>query len=172
MVADNDLALGRLVEAVSRSRYWKETAIFVLEDDAQNGPDHVDSHRSVAFVISPYARRGAVVSNLYTTASMLRTMELILGMQPMTQYDAGATPMHACFTPKADLRPYTAVKPEVDMEERNAASAPGAAASARMDFSDVDRIDDHEMNEILWRAVKGDAPMPAPMRSAFPRLRR
>lgn len=119
MVADNDLALGRIVEAVSNSRFWKQTAIFVLEDDAQNGPDHVDSHRSVAFVISPYVKRGAVDSTMYSTVSMLRTMELILGLPPLTQYDAAATPMHASFTSQSDARPYVAVKPKVDLEERN-----------------------------------------------------
>ncbi len=172
MVADNDLALGRIVEAITRSRYWKATAVFVLEDDAQNGPDHVDSHRSVALVVSPYVRRGSVDSTMYSTVSMLRTMELILGLPPLTQYDAGATPMHRAFTDRPDLRPYTAVKPEVDLDERNAPGAPGSLESARMDFSDVDRIDDDEMNRILWRAVKGNVPMPAPVRSAFPSLAR
>jgi hypothetical protein len=142
--------------------------VFVLEDDAQNGPDHVDAHRSPALVISPYVKRGAVDSTMYSTVGMLRTMELILGLPPLTQHDAAATPMHAAFTAKPDLRPYSAVKPEVDLDERNAKTAPGAKASARMDFSDVDRIDDDEMNQILWRAIKGDVPMPAPVRSAFP----
>ena len=168
MVADNDLALGRIVEAVTHSRYWKETAIFVVEDDAQNGPDHVDSHRSITLLISPYARRGVVDSTLYSTVSVLRTMELILGLPPLTQYDAAATPMYAAFTEKPDLRPYTAVEPKVNLNERNSPEAPGAATSARMDFGDVDRINDHELNAVLWRAIKGDVPMPAPLRSAFP----
>ena len=103
MVADNDLALGRLVEAITHSVYWVDSAIFVLEDDSQNGPDHVDAHRSVAFAISPFTKRGAVDSTLYTTAGMLRTMELILGLPPMTQLDAAATPMYNAFitTPSA-----------------------------------------------------------------------
>ena len=96
-VAENDLALGRLVEAVSHSKFWAQTAIFVVEDDAQNGPDHVDAHRSIAFVISPHARRGAVDSTMYSTSSMLRTMELILGLKPMSQFDAAATPMFNSF---------------------------------------------------------------------------
>ena len=96
-VADNDLALGRIVEAVSHGKFWKETAIFVLEDDAQNGPDHVDAHRSTAYVISPYTKRRAVDSSMYSTSSMLRTMELILGLKPMTQFDAAARPMYAAF---------------------------------------------------------------------------
>ena len=96
-VGSNDLGLGRIVEAATRSRFWKEMAIFVIEDDAQNGPDHVDAHRTVGLVISPYCKRGVVDSTLYTTASMIRTMELILGLPPLTQYDAGATPMFNCF---------------------------------------------------------------------------
>src|SRR5207244_3904021 len=96
-VADNDYALGMIVEGMSRSRFWPKTAIFVLEDDAQNGPDHVDSHRSPAFVISPYAKRHAVDSTMYNTTSVLRTIELILSLHPMTQFDAGARPMHAAF---------------------------------------------------------------------------
>ena len=96
MVADNDLALGRIVEAVSRSKFWADTAIFVLEDDAQNGPDHVDAHRMPGFVISSWTKRHAVDSTLYSTTSMLRTIELILGLQPMSQFDAAATPMWCC----------------------------------------------------------------------------
>ncbi len=171
MVADNDYALGRIVEAVSRSPVWPRTAIFVLEDDAQNGPDHVDSHRSPAFVLSAYSKRGFVDSTHYTTASMLRTMELILGMRPMTQFDAAATPMANCFSSKPDPRPYTAEKPRVNLEDRNPATAAGAAASARMDFSEEDRIDDDELNEILWRAIRGSQP-PGRTRSYFGRARR
>src|SRR5205807_9024207 len=106
MVADNDLALGRVVEAVSKSKFWKETAIFVVEDDAQNGPDHVDCHRSVALVVSPYTKRGHVDSTMYSTSSLLRTMELILGLKPMSQFDAAAAPLYESFTAKADARPY------------------------------------------------------------------
>src|SRR5258707_6269946 len=106
MIAENDQALGRVVEAISRSRFWKESAIFVLEDDAQNGPDHVDAHRSVAFVLSPYARRGAVDSTLYTTSGMLRTMELILGLPPMSQSDESAAPMYRSFQASPALTPY------------------------------------------------------------------
>ena len=105
---DNDLALGQLVEAVSHSKFWPQTAIFVVEDDAQNGPDHVDAHRTTAFVISPYTKRGAVDSTMYSTSSMLRTMELILGLKPMSQFDAAATPMFNSFQATPDLRPYQA----------------------------------------------------------------
>ena len=105
MIAENDQALGRLVEAVTRSKFWNESAIFVVEDDAQNGPDHVDAHRSIALVASPYVLRGSVDSTLYTTSGMLRTMELILGMPPMSQYDAAATPFYRAFTMKASATP-------------------------------------------------------------------
>lgn len=169
-VADNDWALGRLVEAVSRSRYWKDTAIFVLEDDAQNGPDHVDSHRSICLVLSAYSKRGVVDSTMYNTVSVLRTIGLILGLEPMSQFDAGADPMHGVFSATADLRPYAAIKPQVNLDEVNPPDAPMAAESMAMDFSDLDRIDMDVMNQILWRAMKGDTPMPAPVRSAFPAL--
>jgi hypothetical protein len=169
LMADNDYALGLLVEAVSKSRFWPQTAIFVLEDDAQNGPDHVDSHRSPAYVLSPYTRRGGVVdSTMYNTVSMLRTMELILGLRPLTHFDAGARVMHGVFSNKPDLQPYTAEKPRVSLEERNPVQNVMAARSARMDFSEADRIDDDELNEILWRAIRKTEP-PAPMRSIFAR---
>jgi DNA-binding beta-propeller fold protein YncE len=168
--ADNDAALGEVVEAVSKSRFWPSTAIFVLEDDAQSGPDHVDAHRSLAFVISPYAKRRAVVHTMYNTTSVLRTMELILGLRPMTTFDAGARPMSALFQPKPDLAPYVAEKPRISLTERNPEKSPTAARSARLDFSEADRIDDNELNQILWIAIRGtDAPPPAPVRSMFSR---
>ncbi len=167
-VAENDLALGRLVEAVSRSKFWKDTAIFVVEDDAQNGPDHVDAHRTVAFVVGPHVRRGVVDSTMYSTCSMLRTMELILGLAPMSQFDAAAAPMFASFQAKPDLRPYDALPANVDLEERNTKLAWGADASGRMDFSAEDAVDDLQLNEVIWRSVKGaDSPMPAPVRAGF-----
>lgn len=167
-VASNDLALGRLVEAVSESKYWPETAIFVIEDDAQNGPDHVDAHRTVGLVISPYTRRGHLDSTQYTTVSMLRTMELILGLPPLSQYDAGANPMFESFTDKPDLKPYKVAPPKIDLNAVNAATAYGADRSMKMDFSEYDRINDFELNEILWRAIKGaDAPLPPAVRRAI-----
>jgi YVTN family beta-propeller protein len=169
-VADNDLAVGRIIEALSHSRFWRDTAVFILEDDAQNGPDHVDSHRSPALVISPYVKRRVVDSTLYSTVSMLRTIELILGLPPLSQYDAGATAMFAAFTDKPDLTPYTAVVPKVDLNEKNTARSPLAALSATQDFSELDRIDMDVMNRILWVAMKGDTPMPAPVSSVFPAL--
>jgi hypothetical protein len=167
-MADNDYALGMIVEAVSKSRFWPQTAIFVVEDDAQNGADHVDSHRSPAFVLSPYTHRGVVDSTMYNHTSVLRTMELILGLRPMTQFDAAARPMSAVFATTPDARPYTAEKPKTSLTERNAAGTPTAARSARLDFSDADRIDDDELNDILWRAIRKTEP-PAPVRSFFAR---
>ena len=167
-VASNDLALGRLVDAVSKSRYWPETAIFVIEDDAQNGPDHVDAHRTVGLVISPYTKRKAIDSTQYSTVSMIRTMELLLGLPPLSQYDAAARPMFASFTDRADLTPYEHLPAEIDLNAVNTAMAYGAQRSQRMDFSEYDKIDDFELNEILWHAVMGpDAPEPPAVRRAI-----
>jgi YVTN family beta-propeller protein len=167
-VASNDLALGRLVEAVSRSKYWSETAIFVIEDDAQNGPDHVDAHRTVGLVISPYVKRKTLDSAQYTTVSMIRTIELILGLEPLSQFDAAARPMFTCFTDKADLTPYTSESARIDLDAKNSPLAYGAERSSKMDFSEYDRVDDFELNEILWRAIKGrDAPLPPAVRRAI-----
>lgn len=168
MIADNDLALGRLVEAITHSVYWPESAIFVLEDDSQNGPDHVDAHRSPAFVISPFARHGVVDSTLYTTAGMLRTMELILGLPPMTQLDAAATPMYHAFTTTSTLAPYTTKPETIDLNEINGASAPGGAASARMNFDREDQAPELELNQILWQSIHGaGSRMPPPVHAAF-----
>jgi YVTN family beta-propeller protein len=164
-VASNDLALGQIVDAVSHSKFWKETAIFVIEDDAQNGPDHVDAHRTVGLVISPWIKRGVVDSTLYTTSSMVRTMELILGLPPMTQFDAAATPMFASFTDAPAFETYDALRPQVDLMARNPATGAGARASLQLDFSDYDRADPDELNRILWAALKPGQPMPAPVRS-------
>jgi hypothetical protein len=165
-VADNDLALGMLVEAMSKSKFWAKTAIFVVEDDAQNGADHVDSHRSPAFVISPYTRRGTIDSTMYNTTSALRTMELLLGLKPMTVYDASSTPMTKSFAKDAKMGAYTALTPKHPMDERNPAAGPLAARSARMRWDEADEIDDNELNQILWLALKGGTP-PAPVRSLF-----
>jgi YVTN family beta-propeller protein len=167
-VASNDLALGRLVEAVSHSKYWPETAIFVIEDDAQNGPDHVDAHRTVGLVISPYTKRRALDSTQYSTVSMLRTMELILGLPPLSQFDAAAQPMFGSFTSRPDLAPYTHRPARIDLDATNDALAYGAERSSRMDFSEYDKIDDFALNEILWHAVKGpNAPLPPAVRRAI-----
>jgi hypothetical protein len=167
-VASNDLALGRIVEAVAASRSWRETAIFVIEDDAQNGPDHVDAHRTVGLVISPYTRRKHVDSTQYSTVSLIRTIELILGLAPLSQYDAAARPMFASFTGQPDVTPYVHEPARIDLNEVNAPTAYGAERSLQMDFDEYDRIDDFALNEILWRAVKGkDAPVPPAVRRAI-----
>jgi hypothetical protein len=168
LMADNDLALGQLVEAVSKTKFWPKTAIFVLEDDAQNGPDHVDSHRSPAFVISPYTRRGIIDSTMYNTTSMLRTMELILGLRPMTHFDAGARPMWAAFAKEPNLTPWQASPATHSLEERNPSNTALAIRSEKLDFEEADEIDDDELNDILWRGIRGTEP-PAPVRSYFAR---
>jgi YVTN family beta-propeller protein len=165
-VADNDYALGMIVEGVSKSRFWTSTLICVLEDDAQNGADHVDSHRSPAFLISSFVKRKTVDSTMYNTASMLRTMELVLGLRPMTQFDAAARVMSASLQATPDPAPYTAEKPRIPLDARNPATAPQAAASNRMNFDEADQIDDDELNDILWRAIRGNEP-PPPVRSYF-----
>ncbi len=163
-MADNDYALGLIVEALSKSKFWDKMAIFVIEDDAQNGPDHVDSHRSPAFVISPYTKRGTIDSTFYNTTSMLRTIELILGLQPMTMFDGGARPMVGAFQATLNTVGYTAEKPGYALDERNPGEGTLAARSARMDFDEADEIDDDELNEILWLAIKKTKP-PVPVRS-------
>ncbi len=168
MIADNDLALGRLVEAVSNSVYWKDTVIFVVEDDAQSGPDHVDAHRSVLLLASAFTKRSFVDHSFYTTSGVLRTMELILGLEPMSQYDAAATPLYNAFVGTPNLAPYTRIVPRVPLEEKNLASAFGALESLAMNFDEEDRTPEVLLNEILWRSMKGpDSPMPPPRRSAF-----
>ena len=164
MVASNDLAVGMLVERVSHSQYWPSTAMFVIEDDAQDGPDHVDARRTVGLVVSPYAKRGVVDNTLYSTSSMLRSMELLLGLPPMSQYDAAAVPMYASFSTQADLTPYDLLSAQVDLNEKNTEKSYGAQLSKRMDFGDVDLAPMHELNEVIWKSVKGPAsPMPSPV---------
>ncbi|NWG12256.1 MAG: hypothetical protein HXY20_01840 [Acidobacteria bacterium] len=162
MVADNDLALGRIVEAVSKSRFWPETAIFVTEDDPQAGLDHVDGHRTIGLVISPYTRRGEVIHSNYNQVSMIRTMELILGLPHMNQLDLVADAMSDCFQDKPDLRPYTALPNNIPLDEMNpplralrGARRYWAQRSMELDFEDVDRADEDTLNRILWHSVKG-----------------
>jgi hypothetical protein len=167
MVADNDLALGRLVEIVSRSPLWKQTAIFVIEDDAQNGPDHVDAHRTVCLLASPYARRRVVDHTQYSTVSMLRTIELILGLAPMSQFDAAAIPMVAAFTDAPDFTPFTALRPRQALDERNTAQAYRAGDSLKLALERADEAEEDTLNAILWGAIKGPAvPMPK-LKTAF-----
>jgi DNA-binding beta-propeller fold protein YncE len=168
MIAENDLALGELVELISHSSIWKESAIFILEDDAQNGPDHVDAHRSILLSVSPFTRRGVVDSTLYTTSGVLRTMELILGLPPMSQFDAAATPMYNAFTVTPNTAPFTHLAARVSLNDKNDWASPGAAASARMDFSAPDLAPDLELNQVVWQSVRGArSVMPPPRRTGF-----
>jgi hypothetical protein len=166
-VGNNDLALGQLIEAASRSRFWKEMAIFVIEDDTQNGPDHVDAHRTTGFVISPYCKRHFVDSTLYTTASMVRTMEVILGLPPLTQFDAGSTPMFNCFQKRGKAVAWTALQPSVDLNARNTARSPYARESSRMNFKAVDLAPEDELNRILWYVARPNDPYPTPIHRAL-----
>jgi len=161
MVADNDEAVGRLVDAVSHAPDWSSTAVFVIEDDAQNGPDHVDEQRSTFYLASPYAA-GGVQHLAYSQASVLRTMELILGLPPLSTYDAGAPPLSAAFTATPNLRPYDALAETTDVHAKNGRTAYRAADSARFDLAEEDRVDDATFNDILWRAIKGAQATPPP----------
>ncbi|HEY8413662.1 MAG TPA: bifunctional YncE family protein/alkaline phosphatase family protein [Pyrinomonadaceae bacterium] len=164
-VADNDYALGLLVEAVSNSPYWKDTAIAVVEDDAQDGPDHVDAHRSVALLISAYNRPGALVHEFHTTVSLIRTIELLLGIEPMNQLDATATPINI-FRTEPDLRPYKALLPNVSLENlltpaaRDAATAYWMRLTDEQDLERADMADPEVLNRIIWFSVRGNVPMP------------
>ena len=170
MVADNDLALGRIVDALSHSRFWRRTAVFVVEDDAQNGPDHVDAHRTEALVAGGFVRRGAVDSTPYTTCSMLRTIELILGLEPMSQFDAAAEPMRSCFQARADPSPYSARPAQVDLDRKNTRAGAAAAVSSRFDLSREDLVDEQTFNRVIWAAERGETdPMPPPVHAAFVR---
>ena len=167
-VGSNDLALGRLVEAASHSRFWNEMAIFVIEDDAQNGPDHVDAHRTAGLVISPFCKRRFVDSTLYTTASMVRTMELILGLPPLTQYDAGATPMFNGFQKSAASHPVRrAPRPGGPQREEHRANRPTPRNPAGMDFSGYDLAPEDELNRILWYNARPNEPYPTPIHRAL-----
>jgi phosphoesterase family protein len=164
-VADNDYALGLLVEAVSNSPYWKDTAIVVVEDDAQDGPDHVDAHRSVALLISAYNRPGALIHEFHNTVSLIRTIELLLGMEPMNQLDATATPINI-FRTEPDLRPYKALLPNVALDNlmtppaRDAATAYWMQRTEEQDLAHADMADPEVLNRIIWFSVRGNTPMP------------
>jgi YVTN family beta-propeller protein len=170
MMADNDLALGRIVEAVSRSPQWKETCIFVIEDDAQSGPDHVDGHRTCFLALSPYTRRDYVDSTLYTTTNMVRSIELMLGLEPLNRFDALSYPMQACFRDRADLTPYTVLPNNVALEERNPSPKEKMTEADRwwmekslsLDWSRLDAPDPYWLNRIIWYSIyKEERPYPA-----------
>jgi hypothetical protein len=170
-VADNDLAVGRFVEHLSKSKVWNESVVFILEDDAQNGPDHVDAHRSIAFVAGGFVKRGFVDHTMYSTSGMLRTMELILGIKPMSQYDAAATPMWRCFSNKPDPARFASKEAGVDLSQKNVAVNTNSRKSDQFDLSVPDAIDDLIFSEIVWQTVRGEkSVMPAPRRGAFVRL--
>jgi len=164
-VADNDYAVGLMVEAVSNSPYWKDTAIVVVEDDAQDGPDHVDAHRSVALVISAYNKPGMLVHEFHNTVSLIRTIELLLGIEPMNQLDATATPINI-FRAEADMRPYKALVPHVALDNlvtppRDAATAYWMCLTEEQDLERADMADPEILNRIIWFSVRGNVPMPS-----------
>lgn len=169
-VADNDLAFGQIVEGISRSRFWRETCIFAIEDDPQDGWDHVSGYRTTAYVVSPYTRRGAVVSTEYNQPGILRTIELILGLPPMNQMDAAATPMFDCFTNQPDFTPFTAVPNNIPLDQVNpppqAVKDPvlrhWARVSARLPLDQIDKCPEETLNRIIWTAQKGSTvPFPS-----------
>lgn len=167
-VADNDFAVGLFVEYLSKSPIWKETAIFIVEDDAQNGADHVDAHRSIAFVAGGFVKRGYVDHTMYSTSSALRTMELILGIPPMSQYDAAATPMWRCFTSTPNLNSFNALMPTIHLKEKNTARNEWQRRSEQFNLAKEDAVPDLEFNKVLWHGLKGDhIPFPGPKRAAF-----
>jgi len=167
-VADNDLAVGLFIDYLSHSPLWKESAVFIVEDDAQDGPDHVDAHRTTAYVAGGFVKRNFVDHTMYSTASMLRTMELILGLPPMSQYDAAAEPMWRCFSNSPNLTPFTSVPCNVDLDSKNTAENIWQRKSESLDFTEADRIPDGEFNKIIWYAVKGlNAEYPGTRRAAF-----
>ena len=167
-VADNDHAVGMFIEHLSKSKIWKESVVFILEDDAQDGPDHVDAHRSTAYVAGGFVKRNYVDHTMYTTSSMLRTIELILGLEPMSQYDAAAEPMWRCFTSQPNLTPFTTRALQIDINEKNKVENAWQRISEKLDFSKEDRAPDRLFTEVIWKAVKGEhAIVPAPRRAAF-----
>jgi YVTN family beta-propeller protein len=171
--ADNDLAVGMFVEYLSKSPVWKESVVFVVEDDAQNGPDHVDAHRSTAYVAGGFVKRKFVDHTMYSTSSMLRTIELILGIPPMSQYDAAAVPMWRCFNAQPDLSPFQSVAPQTDINSKNTAMNEWQQRSEQFNLTKEDAVPDLEFNLVLWHGLKGNATaFPAPKRAAFVKLRK
>ena len=169
-VADNDWAVGLFVEHLSKSPIWEQSVVFIVEDDAQNGPDHVDAHRTTAYVAGGYVKRGFIDHTPYSTSSMVRTIELILGMAPMSQYDAAATSMWRSFSKVPNRKIFNAIPAKVDITEINKKDGPLARKSKTFDFSKEDRVNDFEFSEVIWKGVKGEnSVMPAPKRSAFVR---
>lgn len=170
-VADNDLAVGMFVEYLSKSPIWKQSVVLIVEDDAQNGPDHVDAHRSTAYLAGGFVKRNFVDHSMYSTSSFLRTIELILGLPPMSQYDAAALPLFKCFTSVPNTTPFEAVPANIDLNEKNERITASSRLSETFDFSKEDNIPDLLFSEVIWKTVKGEhSVMPAPRRSAFVKL--
>lgn len=166
--ADNDLAVGMFVDYLSHSPIWNESLIIILEDDAQNGPDHVDAHRTTAYLAGGFIKQGFVDHTMYSTSSALRTIELILGLPPMSQYDAAAEPMWRCFEKTANHPPFNSLPNLVDLNLKNMEETSMSRLSETFDFSKEDRIPDEQFNMVIWAAVKGmDSPCPAPVHAAF-----
>jgi DNA-binding beta-propeller fold protein YncE len=171
-VACNDYAAGLVVQKITESKYWKNSIIFILEDDSQSGYDHVDAHRSTLLVISPYIKRHYIDHTMYSTSSVLKTMELTLGLPPMTQFDLSSAPVLFSITDNTDFTPFKTIPPEIDLNAKNTADAFGADKSNRFNFTKEDAVPDEEFNKILWGAVKGkNTPVPATVRSAFVRVK-
>jgi DNA-binding beta-propeller fold protein YncE len=169
-VADNDWAVGLFIEHLSKSSIWEQSVVFIVEDDAQNGPDHVDAHRTTAYVAGGYVKRGYIDHTPYSTSSMVRTIELILGMAPMSQYDAAATPMWRSFSKTVNTKTFQAIPANVNLNDVNTKDGPLAKKSKTFDFSKEDRVNDFEFSEVIWKGVRGEhSVMPAPKRSAFVR---
>ncbi len=171
-MADNDYAVGLFVEYLSKSKIWKETAIFILEDDAQNGPDHVDAHRSTLYVAGGFVKRKHIDHTMYSTASVLHTIEMILGLPPMSQYDAAAETLWRSFTSEVNHTPFQSHVPEMNLFDRNVAVNEWQRKSEKFNFRKEDSIPDDEFNEVLWAAIKGDGKKcPAPRHAAFVKTR-
>ncbi len=171
--ADNDLAVGMFIDYLSKSTVWRESVVFILEDDAQDGPDHVDAHRSPAYIAGPFVKRNFVDHTPYTTSGMLRTIELILGLPPMSQYDAAATPLWRCFTSIPNESAYNYLPAQVDITEKNTATNELSKKSAAFNFTKEDAVNDAEFNEVLWKGIKGmNSVMPSPKRAAFLSIRK
>ncbi len=167
-VAQNDYALGLIVQTISHSKYWKNSIIFVLEDDAQDGSDHVDAHRSTLLVISPFVKRHYVDHTMYSTSGVLKTIELILGLPPMTQYDLSATPILFSIKDDPTLTSFNVQQPLIDLNAKNLASAYGSKECEHLNFAVEDAVPEKIFNEILWKAIKGkNSVVPSPVRSAF-----
>jgi hypothetical protein len=166
-VADNDWAVGMFIEHLSQSPIWKESVVFIVEDDAQNGADHVDAHRSTVYIAGGFVKRGFVDHTMYSTTSIVHTIELILGLPPMSQQVAGATPMWHSFDTIPHMQPFHSIPSRIDFKKNNVVINEWQRRSEKFNLTKEDAVPDLEFNEVLWHAIKGDIPFPAPKRAAF-----